>query len=209
VESAVRRRGHALASRIHQRHSTYTGGVLGRCCWTGLGGAEAQPHPPPLTTPFVPLSRWRLAKVPNKEHRRGVVVLNTAAAGRRRSVGMAILGRLACGGWRRTRSGYHRHANGFEFCSFGFWGLFVLFSVGVFLRAAHLSRRLRRRWANHAIALGFGAGIWCRPGSRSSVAVGHRVAMIGSRREDLAGIDPMAATGPNGYGSRLSRNLSR
>jgi len=65
-------------------------------------------------------------------------------------------------------------------------------SAIVAAHGAHLSAAAQTALANHALAYGFGRGYLVSAGI-SLLAVVIAVVMIRLKREDLAGIDPMAA----------------
>ena len=144
-------------------HSTYAGGLLGPMMLPALG----------MGLTFVPLSLVALAKVPNKDAGVASSLLNTGqqVGG---SIGLAILGTVA---WSRggvehevgrrggARTAAHLSAGG----------------------AAQTAHRATTRWPT-----GSRTGTWCRPGSRSSRLV-IALVMIRIKREDMEGIDPMAA----------------
>jgi EmrB/QacA subfamily drug resistance transporter len=117
---------------------------------------------------FVPLSLVALAKVPNKDTGVASSLLNTGqqVGG---SIGLAILGTVA---WSAVASSTKS----------------AIAATG----GAHLSPAGQVALANHALAYGFGRG-YLVSALISFLAVIVALAMIRVKREDMAGIDPMAA----------------
>jgi EmrB/QacA subfamily drug resistance transporter len=117
---------------------------------------------------FVPLSLVALAKVPNKDAGVASSLLNTGqqVGG---SIGLAILGTVA---WSAVASNTK--------------------SAIVATHGAHLSSPALTALSNHALAFGFGRGYEVSA-LISFLAVIIALAMIRVKREDMAGIDPMAA----------------
>jgi EmrB/QacA subfamily drug resistance transporter len=117
---------------------------------------------------FVPLSLVALAKVPNKDAGVASSLLNTGqqVGG---SIGLAILGTVA---WSAVASSTK--------------------SAIVATHGAHLSTSATTALANHALAFGFGRGYEVSA-LISFLGVIIALAMIRIKREDMAGIDPMAA----------------
>ena len=116
---------------------------------------------------FVPLSLVALAKVPNKDTGVASSLLNTGqqVGG---SIGLAILGTVA---WSAVASSTKS----------------AIAATG----GAHLSPAGQTALANHALAYGFGRG-YLVSALISFLAVIVALAMIRVKREDMAGIDPMA-----------------
>jgi EmrB/QacA subfamily drug resistance transporter len=116
---------------------------------------------------FVPLSLVALAKVPNKDTGVASSLLNTGqqVGG---SIGLAILGTVA---WSAVASSTKS----------------AIAATG----GAHLSPAGQAALANHALAYGFGRG-YLVSALISFLAVIVALAMIRVKREDMAGIDPMA-----------------
>lgn len=119
---------------------------------------------------FVPLSLVALAKVPNKDSGVASSLLNTGqqVGG---SIGLAILGTVA---WSAVASSTK--------------------SAVAATHGAHLSAAAQTALSNHAIAYGFGRG-YLVAGVISLLAVVIALAMIRIKKEDMEGIDPMAAPG--------------
>jgi EmrB/QacA subfamily drug resistance transporter len=117
---------------------------------------------------FVPLSLVALAKVPNKDSGVASSLLNTGqqVGG---SIGLAILGTVA---WSAVASNTK--------------------SAITATHGAHLSTSAMTALSNHALAFGFGRGYEVSA-LISFLAVIIALAMIRVKREDMAGIDPMAA----------------
>ena len=116
---------------------------------------------------FVPLSLVALAKVPNKDTGVASSLLNTGqqVGG---SIGLAILGTVA---WSAVASSTKT----------------AIAATG----GAHLSPAGQTALANHALAYGFGRG-YLVSALISFLAVIVALAMIRVKREEMAGIDPMA-----------------
>src|SRR6202011_5443011 len=117
---------------------------------------------------FVPLSLVALAKVPNRDTGVASSLLNTGqqVGG---SIGLAILGTVA---WSAVASNTK--------------------SAMVATHGAHLSTAAQTAMTNHALAYGFGRGYLLAAGI-AFLALVISLVMIRIKREDLAGIDPMAA----------------
>jgi len=117
---------------------------------------------------FVPLSLVALAKVPNKDTGVASSLLNTGqqVGG---SIGLAILGTVA---WSAVASSTK--------------------SALAAAHGAHLSPAAQLAVTNHALAYGFGRG-YLVAAMISVLAVIIAFAMIRVTKEDMAGIDPMAA----------------
>ena len=123
---------------------------------------------------FVPLSLVALAKVPNKDAGVASSLLNTGqqVGG---SIGLAILGTVA---WSAVASNTKS----------------AIAATG----GAHLTQTAQTALANHALAFGFGRG-YLVSALISFLAVIIALAMIRVKREDMAGIDPMAAPPAEAY----------
>ena len=117
---------------------------------------------------FVPLSLVALAKVPNKDTGVASSLLNTGqqVGG---SIGLAILGTVA---WSAVASNTK--------------------SAIAATHGAHLSAAATTAISNHALAFGFSKGYLVSAGI-SLLAVVIALVMIRIKREDMEGIDPMAA----------------
>jgi predicted MFS family arabinose efflux permease len=117
---------------------------------------------------FVPLSLVALAKVPNKDSGVASSLLNTGqqVGG---SIGLAILGTVA---WSAVASNTK--------------------SAIAATHGAHLSATATTAISNHALAFGFSKGYLVSAGI-SLLAVIIALVMIRIKREDMEGIDPMAA----------------
>jgi EmrB/QacA subfamily drug resistance transporter len=117
---------------------------------------------------FVPLSLVALARVPNKDTGVASSLLNTGqqVGG---SIGLAILGTVA---WSAVASSTK--------------------AAVAATHGAHLSPAGQTALANHALAYGFGRG-YLVSALISFLAVIIALAMIRVKREEMAGIDPMAA----------------
>jgi EmrB/QacA subfamily drug resistance transporter len=117
---------------------------------------------------FVPLSLVALVKVPNKDTGVASSLLNTGqqVGG---SIGLAILGTVA---WSAVASNAK--------------------SAAIAAHGAHLSPAAQLAVTNHALAYGFGRG-YLVAALISLLAVVIAFAMIRIKREDMEGIDPMAA----------------
>jgi len=117
---------------------------------------------------FVPLSLVALARVPNKDTGVASSLLNTGqqVGG---SIGLAILGTVA---WSAVASNTK--------------------TAIAATHGAHLSTSALTQLSNHALAFGFGRGYEVSA-LISFLAVIIALAMIRVKREEMAGIDPMAA----------------
>jgi predicted MFS family arabinose efflux permease len=117
---------------------------------------------------FVPLSLVALAKVPDKDTGVASSLLNTGqqVGG---SVGLAILGTVA---WSAVASNTR--------------------TAIAATHGSHLTQAAQTALSNHALAYGFGRGYLVAAGI-AFLALVIALVMIRLKREDLAGIDPMAA----------------
>ena len=117
---------------------------------------------------FVPLSLVALAKVPNKDTGVASSLLDTGqqVGG---SIGLAILGTVA---WSAVASNTK--------------------SAVAATHGAHLSATATTAISNHALAFGFSKGYLVSAGI-SLLAVVIALVMIRIKRDDMEGIDPMAA----------------
>jgi len=149
-------------------HSTYTGGLLGPMMVAGFG----------LGLVFVPLSLVALARVGNNDVGASSALVNTGqqVGG---SIGLAVLGTVA---WSAVASNLRSVAAAASHAS----------ATG----AAHLTpaaaKAAQTAVANHALAYGFSRGYVVSAGI-ALLALVIALVMIRIKREDLAGIDPMAA----------------
>jgi EmrB/QacA subfamily drug resistance transporter len=155
-------------SRLSE-HSTYAGGLLGPIMLTGAG----------MGMTFLPLSLVSLAKVSNNDSGVASSLLNTGqqVGG---SIGLAILGTVA---WSAVSS--NMHAAGAAAAAAAKSGHEVAMTKAQEIAA-------QTAMSNHALAFGFGRGFLVSSGI-ALLALIIAVAMIRIKREDLAGIDPMAA----------------
>jgi EmrB/QacA subfamily drug resistance transporter len=146
-------------------HSTYSGGLLGPMMLTALG----------MGLIFVPISLVSLAKVSNNDAGVASSLLNTGqqVGG---SIGLAVLGTVA---WSAVASNLRSAA-----------------AAASHAPAAHLSKAqeaaAQTALTNHALAYGFSHGFLVSAGIMLlGLIIG--VAVIRVKREDLEGINPMAA----------------
>jgi predicted MFS family arabinose efflux permease len=162
--SAIAAGGMFWLSRLTE-HSTYTGGLLGPMMVTALG----------MGLIFVPMSLVALARVPNNDAGVASSLLNTGqqVGG---SIGLAVLGTVA---WSAVASSLRSAA-----------------AVAAHAPAAHLTpaaaKAAQTAVANHALAHGFSQGYLVSAGV-AVLALIIAVATIRIKREELAGINPMAA----------------
>ena len=149
-------------------HSTYTGGLLGPMMTAGFG----------LGLVFVPLSLVALARVGNNDVGASSALVNTGqqVGG---SIGLAVLGTVA---WSAVASNLRSVA--------------AAASHAPAAGAAHLTpaaaKAAQTAVANHALAYGFSRGYVVSAGI-ALLALVIALVMIRIKREDLAGVDPMAA----------------
>ena len=149
-------------------HSTYTGGLLGPMMVAGFG----------LGLVFVPLSLVALARVGNNDVGASSALVNTGqqVGG---SIGLAVLGTVA---WSAVASNLRSVA--------------AAASHAPAAGAAHLTpaaaKAAQTAVANHALAYGFSRGYVVSAGI-ALLALVIALVMIRIKREDLAGVDPMAA----------------
>jgi len=162
--SALAAGGMFWLSRLTE-HSTYTGGLLGPIMVTALG----------MGLIFVPISLVSLAKVANNDAGVASSLLNTGqqVGG---AIGLAVLGTVA---WSAVASNLRSAA-----------------AAAAHAPAAHLTKAqqaaAQTAISNHALAHGFSQGFLVSAGIMLlGLIIG--VAVIRVKREDLAGIDPMAA----------------
>jgi EmrB/QacA subfamily drug resistance transporter len=150
-------------------HSTYAGGLLGPMMVTAAG----------MGLTFVPLSLVALARVANNDAGVASSLLNTGQqiGG---SIGLAILGTVA---WSAVASSMRSAASSAAAAA----------KAG---HAAHLSpaatKAAQVAMSNHALAYGFSRGYIVSAGI-ALLALVIALVMIRIKREDLAGINPMAA----------------
>jgi EmrB/QacA subfamily drug resistance transporter len=162
--SAIAAGGMFWLSRLTE-HSTYAGGLLGPMMVTAAG----------MGLIFVPMSLVSLAKVPNSDAGVASSLLNTGqqVGG---SIGLAVLGTVA---WSAVYSSLRSAA--------------AAASHGA---AAHLTpaaaKAAQTAAANHALAYGFSRGYLV---SAAIALLSLVIALVAIRikREDLAGVNPMAA----------------
>jgi len=162
--SALSAGGMFWLSRLTE-HSTYAGGLLGPMMLTALG----------MGLIFVPISLVSLAKVSNNDAGVASSLLNTGqqVGG---SIGLAVLGTVA---WSAVASNLRSAA-----------------AAAAHAPAAHLTKAqeaaAQTAMTNHALAYGFSRGFLVSAGIMLlGLIIG--VAMVRVKREDLAGINPMAA----------------
>jgi EmrB/QacA subfamily drug resistance transporter len=155
--------GMVWLSRITE-HSSYAGGLLGPMMLTALG----------LGLVFVPLSLVSLTKVSNADAGVASSMLNVGqqVGG---SIGLAVLGTVA---WSAVASSLHSQA-------------------AAAAKAGHLvsgakAAALQKAITDHALATGFSKGFLVSAGIAVLALVITLVA-IRVTRQDLAGVDPMAA----------------
>jgi EmrB/QacA subfamily drug resistance transporter len=163
VGSTLSTGGMFWLSRLNE-HSSYVGGLLGPMMVTALG----------MGLLFVPISLVSLAKVHNDDAGVASSLLNTGqqVGG---SIGLAILGTVA---WSAVASNMHSQAAAAK-------------SAAGHLSAAQVAA-LQRSMADHALAFGFARGFLVSAGI-ALLALVITVLAIRVRREDLAGVNPMAA----------------
>jgi hypothetical protein len=151
-------------SRLNE-HSSYAGGMLGPMLLAALG----------LGLIFVPMSLVSLAKVPNNDTGVASSLFNVGqqVGG---SIGLAVLGTVA---WSAVASNMRSAA-----------------AAAAHAPAVHLSKAqelaAQTAASNHALAYGFARG-YLVSAAIMLLALIIAVVAIRVRREDLAGIDPMAA----------------
>ncbi len=161
--SAIAAGGMFWLSRLTE-HSTYANGLLGPMMVTAAG----------MGLIFVPMSLVALARVPNSDAGVASSLLNTGqqVGG---SIGLALLGTVA---WSAVSSNLRSVAAA---------------SHGA---AAHLTpaaaKAAQTAVANHALAYGFSRG-YLFSAAIALLALIIAVTMIRIKREDLAGVNPMAA----------------
>jgi EmrB/QacA subfamily drug resistance transporter len=166
IAGAVSSAGGMLWLSRLTEHSTYPGGLLGPMMLTALG----------MGLIFVPLSLVSLAKVSDNDAGVASSLLNTGqqVGG---SIGLAVLGTVA---WSAVASNIRSAAE----------------TAAHSGAAAHLSKAqaavAQTAMNNHALAYGFSRGFLLSAGI---MLLGLVIALVLIRvkREDLAGIDPMAA----------------
>jgi EmrB/QacA subfamily drug resistance transporter len=165
--SAIATGGMFWLSRITE-HSTYAGGLLGPILVTAMG----------LGLIFVPLSLVALAKVADSDAGVASSLLNTGqqVGG---SIGLAILGTVA---WSAVANSIHSQA--------------AAAAAAAKHATAHLSAAqqaaLQKAMSDHAMSVGFSKGYLVSAGI-ALLALIITVVAIRVKREDLAGINPMAA----------------
>jgi EmrB/QacA subfamily drug resistance transporter len=161
--SAMAAGGMFWLSRLTE-HSSYVGGLLGPMLVTALG----------LGLLFVPMSLVSLAKVPNNEAGAASSLLN---AGQQvgGSIGLAVLGTVA---WTAVYSSLRSSA------------------AAAHGAAAHLTpaaaKAAQTAAYNHALSYGFSRG-YVVSAAVALLALIIAVVMIRIKREDMAGVNPMAA----------------
>jgi predicted MFS family arabinose efflux permease len=161
--SAIGSGGMFWLSRLTE-HSTYAGGLLGPMMVTAFG----------MGLIFVPMSLVALVRVPNSDAGVASSLLNTGqqVGG---SIGLALLGTVA---WSAVASNLRSAA------------------ASAHGAAAHLSpaaaKAAQTAVANHALAYGFSRG-YLVSGVIALLALVIAVLTIRIKREELAGINPMAA----------------
>ena len=149
-------------------HSTYTGGLLGPTIVTGLG----------MGMLFVPLSLVALSKVAERDTGVASSLLNTGqqVGG---SIGLAVLGTVA---WSAVANSFRSQATA---------AAAAAAKTGQHLTAAKQAAA-QAAMTNHALATGFSKGFLVAAGI-SLLGLIITLVAIRVRREDLAGINPMAA----------------
>ncbi len=151
-------------SRLSE-HSSYTGGLLGPMMVTAAG----------MGLIFVPMSLVALVRVPDNDAGVASSLLNTGqqVGG---SIGLAVLGTVA---WSAVASNLRSAA-----------------AAAAHAPAAHLSKAqqaaAQTAASNHALAYGFSHGFMVSAGIMLLSLI-IALAAIRIRRQDLAGIDPLAA----------------
>ena len=164
--SAITTGGMFWLSRITE-HSTYSGGLLGPMIVTAAG----------LGLLFVPISLVALAKVGDNDAGVASSLLNTGqqVGG---SIGLAILGTVA---WSAVANSIHGQ---------------VAAAGAAAKHAVHLSAAqqaaVQKAITDHAFSVGFSKGYLVSAGI-ALLALIITVVAIRVKREDLAGINPMAA----------------
>jgi predicted MFS family arabinose efflux permease len=154
-------------SRVTE-HSTYAGGLLGPMMLTATG----------MGLLFVPISLVALTKVPNSDTGVASSLLNVGqqVGG---ALGLAVLGTVA---WSAVANSLRSQA--------------AAAAVAAQHATVHLSAAqqaaLAKAAGNHALAHGFSQGYIVSAGIMA-VALIITLVMIRVKREDLAGINPMAA----------------
>jgi EmrB/QacA subfamily drug resistance transporter len=149
-------------------HSTYAGGLLGPTIVTGLG----------MGMLFVPLSLVALSKVGERDTGVASSLLNTGqqVGG---SIGLAVLGTVA---WSAVANSFRSQATA---------AAAAAAKTGQHLTAAKQAAA-QAAMTNHALATGFSKGFLAAAGI-SFLGLIITLVAIRVRREDLAGINPMAA----------------
>jgi len=161
--SAIAAGGMFWLSRLTE-HSSYVAGLLGPMMLTAIG----------LGLLFVPMSLVSLAGVPNKDAGAASSLLN---AGQQvgGSIGLAVLGTVA---WSAVYNNLHSAA------------------AAAHGAAAHLTpaaaKAAQTATYNHALATGFSRG-YLVSAAIALLALIIALAAIRIKREDMAGINPMAA----------------
>jgi len=165
--SAIATGGMFWLSRITE-HSNYASGLLGPMLITAFG----------MGLIFVPLSLVALAKVANHDTGVASSLLNTGqqVGG---SIGLAILGTVA---WSAVANSVHSQAAA---------AAAAAKHATVHLSAAQQAA-LQKAMSDHAIATGFSKGYLVSAGIALLALIITLVA-IRVKREDLAGVNPMAA----------------
>jgi len=156
-------------SRINE-HSTYAGGLLGPMLVTALG----------VGLLFVPISLVSLTRVDNADAGVASSLLNTGqqVGG---SIGLAILGTVA---WSAVANNLRTQAAAAASAA----------KSGAGHMSAAQTAALQRSMSDHALAFGFARGFLVAAGI-ALFALVITVLTIRVRREDLAGMNPMAAPG--------------
>jgi EmrB/QacA subfamily drug resistance transporter len=149
-------------------HSSYVGGLLGPTIVTGIG----------LGLLFVPISLVALSKVAENDAGVASSLLNTGqqVGG---SIGLAVLGTVA---WSAVSNSFRSQAAS---------AAAAAAKTGQHLSAAKQAAA-QAAMSNHALAVGFSKGFLVSAGI-SFLALIITVIAIRVRREDLAGVNPMAA----------------
>ena len=164
--TAISTGGMFWLSRITE-HSSYAGGLLGPMMVTALG----------LGLVFVPLSLVSLAKVADDDAGVASSLLNTGqqVGG---ALGLAVLGTVA---WSAVANSIRSQAAA------------AAHSAAGHLPAAQMAA-LQKAVTDHALATGFSKGYLVSAGI-ALLGLIIAVVAIRVRREDLAGVNPMAAAG--------------
>jgi EmrB/QacA subfamily drug resistance transporter len=162
--SAIAAGGMFWLSRLTE-HSTYAGGLLGPMMLTAIG----------LGLLFVPMSLVSLAKVPNNDAGAASSLLN---AGQQvgGSIGLALLGTVA---WSAVYNNLHSSAAS------------AARGAAVHLTPA-AAKAAQTAAYNHALASGFSRG-YLVSAAIALLALIIALAAIRIKREDMAGVNPMAA----------------